>query len=694
MNAKYVITDMKDALRKKEFPEVTVWNRLEGRPRTHNFDRALKAEIHDALWMLTRQYQMGEFFGDDAGSPVLAKMHLAKSQFTHYRPEGHTWQPFEENAPLEAQVERRPIPFRQFQRVMENESIKLVEQKFSLDLRLLMGRQWIKLLRHAGFDDGPTATLVETFIKDNRYSVKVPDPTNPEDAHLCAHPEVWAVLAAVAGRCMDGAELYLYLKMHSSNRASDGIASLDPNQTDAIDTLGTRFIEWVEKLFYQPSGSEQDAWLPDRLEYQFAVSVQEGTNEKVFSAEEYYQGQLDWFNFDMVFNAVRPGSTDPSGVVGQPSTVTRSSIPTQVVFEGMPNTRWWAFEDQRTNFGDIKPDTTDIAKLLLMEFGLVYANDWCLIPITVETWMPTTSVPEGHPYSVNNHISASVFNVKGMMVTNVFGERFWIKAAGSDKADAWQHWSMFTLKHKGNPAMPDDHSLLLLPTASKVQEGKPYEQVVLIRDELANMVWAIEKIVPLASGHSKRGAEASHELREFLEKPLREKITQMKTRRAELEKKAENERTLSEKEELAKIVEDLTNILLPTPAADIRYQVMNTVPEYWIPFIPVNVTGSNREIQLQRATILRTLEGDPKHPQKIRPRTSLLREGLDQQSPAAYYIHEEEVPRAGIQVSQSFHRARHHDGRVWLWLGVKKQTGRGEGSSGLAFDQTLSVDMA
>ncbi len=46
----------------------------------------------------------------------------------------------------------------------------------------------------------------------------------------------------------------------------------------------------------------------------------------------------------------------------------------------MPNTRWWAFEDSRTNFGDIKPDTTDIAKLLLIEFGLVYANDWFLLP--------------------------------------------------------------------------------------------------------------------------------------------------------------------------------------------------------------------------------------------------------------------------------------------------------------------------
>ena len=50
-------------------PIFSTHNRLEGRPRTHNFDRALKAEVRDALWMLTKQWQMGEFKGDDAGTP-------------------------------------------------------------------------------------------------------------------------------------------------------------------------------------------------------------------------------------------------------------------------------------------------------------------------------------------------------------------------------------------------------------------------------------------------------------------------------------------------------------------------------------------------------------------------------------------------------------------------------------------------
>ena len=35
---------------------------------TMSFDRALRVEVRDALWMLTRQWQTGEFQGEDAGS--------------------------------------------------------------------------------------------------------------------------------------------------------------------------------------------------------------------------------------------------------------------------------------------------------------------------------------------------------------------------------------------------------------------------------------------------------------------------------------------------------------------------------------------------------------------------------------------------------------------------------------------------
>jgi hypothetical protein len=52
---------------------------------------------------------------------------------------------------------------------------------------------------------------------------------------------------------------------------------------------------------------------------------------------------------------------------------------------------------------------------------------------------------------------------------------------------------------------------------------------------------------------------------------------------------------------------------------------------------------------------------------------------------------EEEVPRSGVTVTMSFNRTRWYDGTVWTWLGMRKQAGRGERTSGLAFDQIVAV---
>ena len=129
----------------------------------------------------------------------------------------------------------------------------------------------------------------------------------------------------------------------------------------------------------------------------------------------------------------------------------------------------------------------------------------------------------------------------------------------------------------------------------------------------------------------------------------------------------------------------------PPRVADVRYQVMTTVPEQWIPFLPVHVPGDIREIQLQRAALPRIVEGGPQPPDPVQPRTALLREGLDAPQPSSYFVHEEEVPRAGTRIAQSYQRTRWRDGRAVVWLGVDRQTGRGEGSSGLAFDQLVDV---
>jgi hypothetical protein len=59
--------------------------------------------------------------------------------------------------------------------------------------------------------------------------------------------------------------------------------------------------------------------------------------------------------------------------------------------------------------------------------------------------------------------------------------------------------------------------------------------------------------------------------------------------------------------------------------------------------------------------------------------------------PQPYFVFEEEVPRAGTRLVQAFERTRWTDGRVYTWLRVRRQTGRGEGSSGLGFDKLINA---
>lgn len=609
---------MTEVLQQKLLPSITLWNRLEARPRTDDFDRALKAEVRDPLWMLTKQWQLGEFRGDDAGSPAFAKIQMATTRLTKYQADSKQVQTYDEDVPLEAKVEQKKIPF------------KSGAQDMSLDIRLMMGRHWLKLIK----TDFPAGLRDEYILL---YKILLPDPDDKNFASIVAHREAWQQVAAVAERSMDGYVFYAHLK--KGNSASEGTSQLGDVDLDA---LGEKFIKWFENFFLQPIDDDNNAWLPSRMEYQFAVSAPDEGGEKVMVADEYYHGHLDWYNLDIDPLATAL-ETEPDVVLppDPQNRKTNSFFPVNISFDGMPHTRWWRFEDSNTNFGDINPDTTDLNKLLFIEFGLIYANDWFLVPFTL---------PAG-----------SIANVKGLSVTNVFGEKTWVEPAGKGLDDAWKRWNMYALNTKGNQREPADNSLLILPTVEKILEGKPLEEVLFIRDEVANMVWAIEKKIPLPTGSGKHGGEAAFELHKFYQKILNNEIGD--------------------------------GIVIPDDIefkANIRYQIMNTVPENWIPFIPVHVDGSSREVQLQRASMPRILENDaPGNAQKIKPRTQLVREGLEKDPVEAYFIHEEEIPRAGIRAYQTFQRTRWYDGKVVNWFGARKLTGRGEGHSGLAFDQII-----
>ena len=226
----------------------------------------------------------------------------------------------------------------------------------------------------------------------------------------------------------------------------------------------------------------------------------------------------------------------------------------------MPNTRWWAFEDGRTNFGDVDADTTDLAKLLFLEFGARLRQRLVPVPCDAAGGHARDGARDRGDQRVRRADSGSS-----------------PPAPGAD--DDWQRWSMFTARRRGRGGRAGRHAACCsCRPCRRSQEGAPLEEVVLVRDEMANMVWGVERIVPLRHRRrASRGARGGRETRAYLARAARQRAG-CRRRPA---------------------------------AAPIRYQVMSTVPEHWIPFVPVHVRGRQREIQLQRAALPRILEGEP-----------------------------------------------------------------------------------
>ncbi len=592
-----LIDNMKLELLERRMPMLTVWNRLEGRPRSVDFTRALRVEVRDALWMLTRQWQLGELHGDDAGSPVMAKVQMSQAELNGYQARDTTPVAIDPSLPLETVVERRPLE------MMRAGGLG------GIDLRLVIGRRFLKWV--------PAPYRVALV---GQWAFAAPDPDDPADTDLVAHLEVWATLRSIAGRALDGYRLYEHLVAAPGNTPWGSVPILEADKSELIDA-GSRLVSWVDNMFQTPG--DDSAWDPAHLEHRFAVTAAVDNGDKRLVADEYPGGRLDWTSF-----SIDPSGADGSGKLADPISV----IPTNTRFDGMPDPRWWAFEDGRTNLGDVRADTTDLARLLFIEFALTYSNDWFTIPV---------ELPVGR-----------LAKVEGLVVTNVFGERLWIEPAGRGLDDDWSRWSMFGLDIRGTDPLPADTSLFLPATVPHQSESLPLEDVVLMRDEIANLVWGIERVVPLATGVGRRGSEVADE-------------------------------ALAHRRQLAS---PGGTAPAPDAAAQVSYRVMTSVPEHWIPFVAMHVPGDVRETQLQRAAMPRLLEGTTVV-DKVRPRTTLLRHGLDLPLAQPYFVAEEEVPRSGTQVSISYQRTRWRQGATVLWLAARRQTGRGEQSSGLAFDQ-------
>ncbi len=564
---------------------ITYWSRLEPRPRSHNFQRGLAATVHDPLWLLLRQWQFGEFNADDAGSLVHGEMKWSSRRLRRFAGKDlNEFTAFENNTPLETVIER--------------------EESFpSLKLAVELGQNFERMLVDGGF-----AQYLEEFRR--KYPLRLV-------SEEWGDADTQRYFKFMQGRAMDGFKFNAELA-DSLPSALPAVLSIDASHTDSIKTIAQEFHEMSRSMFSMPSTDEPECWRPERLEYQFSISAPsiDTPNQSVLVSSEYSDGSLDWYSFSFDPNA-QIGSDIPLESDDKTNEVS-TFLPTNIRFKGMPNRRWWEFEDETINFGAIDADRKDIAKLIVMDFALNSSDDWYVIPLIL---------PVG-----------SISRVNSLIVTDVFGERILIRPVEQTLEQRQETWSMFKISDKSHSLKVADF-LFLPPSVGFLQESPSIERINFIRDEMANFVWAIEQIYENQLGEPVSGYEYSGKL----------------------------------------IEEGVGDENGPSTENKVIYKIQSLVPRNWIPFLPVQIPGGNRAIDLQLGTILNS---ESNGADTNSPRGKILNPtGVD-----PYLIKEEEITRAGVFVSRSLQLARWIDGSTHLWIGRRKSMGRGEGSSGLRFD--------
>ncbi|WP_276280819.1 lamin tail domain-containing protein [Halorussus caseinilyticus] len=439
----------------------TTWRRLEPRTRDERLAGSLRASVHDPAWSLARQWQLGEFDGVDAGSPIRVDLSVRRRPVTAYgfgdergRDSG-AYTP--ESPPLEVLAERERVS-RRFDDPDRN--LRDAADAGAQFLRLLATHDESFDYAAADFADAPA---LDAYDEVDSLLLDVPD----ED--LDAEGERFA--AVVSGRALDGDRLY-----HVLTKAEMGLSGPLPLPNESLETddgydqsyldAVSEFREWYGEVYSEPDG-EADAWDPERLEYEFEVAAGSDSDRRSLSVEAYEGGGLDWYDF-----AARKGSPpEPpeDAAVPETETVTTATRPTPVRFGGMPARRWWAFEDGEVNVPNVDAAAEDISRLLLAEYALVSGADWFRVPV---------ELPVG-----------TLATVEDLTVTDTFGRETEVRPTAGI-GDSWRLFD-FTFQ-AGNDV---ERSLFLPPTVTESLETDPVETVTFARDEGANVAWALEEAV-------------------------------------------------------------------------------------------------------------------------------------------------------------------------------------------------------
>jgi hypothetical protein len=253
----------------------------------------------------------------------------------------------------------------------------------------------------------------------------------------------------------------------------------------------------------------------------------------------------------------------------------------------------------------------------MLDFLLVHGNDWFVIPF---------DQPLG-----------TLCRITSLVVRDVFGQDTPV-ARGETRGDPASRWTLFSTTTADG--LWGDWFLVPSSAGPAVVGGPTLEETRFLRDETANMAWAIEVVTAGRLGEPTPGLERA--VAAAPEPPA------------------------------------------PGGTTALRYQVQTEVPAYWIPFVPVAVQPASREIALELAALLPALGAEGAPPAIREPLGKILRPTVV--AGAGYRIREEELSREGTRVVRVVQFSRWTDGSAHLWIARHRSVGTGEGWSGLRFD--------
>jgi hypothetical protein len=576
------------------------WTRLEPQSVTGDPTPGLEARVHDPLWLLVRQWQLGEFAGEDAGRPISVRVASTTSSISRWQ--AGAWddpakppQPAQDFLVRESRVsaagnEATTRPGELLEPLVEREPA--VAAGPGLRARAEAGAAFL-----AALDDAGLSAFKDAVIAQCPLGGIAPDPNDSSLVRL---------LLVLGGRMPDAERLCAALE--DAGGLPAWLTPANPADQNTLLDIVSAWTTWYRADVSPSAGAPTDSWIDGRLEYRFSVATRTAAGEVVLHAPECRGGPIDWHSFDV------DGS--PNATLGAPVDASVASqdqvlFATPLRFPGMPADRLWEFEDAQVSLGVLEAEPHDLARLLLVEFATIYGGDWLVLPL---------DVPHG-----------SLTTIGRVTYLNTFGERFVVQPTSNARPS--DSWRMFVISGPDNAAAD---GLFVPPAAVQIAEGPPMEDVLFVRDEMANMAWGVERVVSGPSGDPRL---RRNEARSDIDRPN----------------------------------------ATPVPTAELDYVLETVVPPQWIPYIPR--TDAYRSIELVRGALVRFAGGVGV---PVLPVGRLLNDASTSR------LFDAEVPREGVHVTRVPVVARRVDGSYVRWVARRVGVGRGEGSSGLAFDSAVA----